>query len=107
MPFIDGGIKAILVEVNADEFIANPDFIKETRTTLPRSLVVSLGSNPSTGFHWEEVEISDRFVLSQSERIFVTYKGNGILGAPGKDVWIFASLAKDSSTLVFQYSQPW
>jgi predicted secreted protein len=70
--------------------------------------VVTLCSNPSTGFQWSEnAEISDPAVLGQYRHEFLPNEGNGVVGAAGSDVWKFRSLKKGTSGIHFEHSRPW
>ncbi|HEY96827.1 MAG TPA: DUF3221 domain-containing protein [Dehalococcoidia bacterium] len=107
MPPLNDGVKSILVEVTCDEFASTPHITKEIEITFPGSLVVSLCSNPSTGFEWEEVNIGDESLIYQTEHNYVSPEASGIVGAAGKDVWSFNSASSGQSTLTFKYSRPW
>lgn len=107
MPPLDDGVKSILVEVSCDEFISYSQITREIEITFPGSLVVSLCSNPTTGFEWEEVKISDGSVIYQTERNYVSPEASGLVGASGKDVWSFNSGSSGKATLLFEYSRPW
>ena len=81
--------------------------IKEIEINHPSLLTVSLASNPTTGFQWEEVKIGDSSVITEYEHEFVPPEATGVVGASGKDVWTFEPLGRGTSTLIFEYSQPW
>ncbi len=83
---------------------------KEVRISPSTSLKVTLESNPTTGFEWELVQISDANVLEKSSNKYVGdfhLFGSGMVGAGGKEVWTFKALEKGHSTLYMEYSQPW
>jgi heat shock protein HslJ/predicted secreted protein len=107
MPPLDDGVKSILLEVSCEEFMAAPHITREIDITFPGSLVVSLCTNPSTGFEWEEVKIGDESVIYQTERNHVSPEATGVVGGSGKDVWSFNSASGGTSTLIFEYSRPW
>jgi len=71
---------------------------------IGQTLILSLASNPSTGYTWEVVEI-DEAILRQTYR---GYKSDRPLpGAGGQDVWHFATQAEGRTTLSLRYWQPW
>jgi len=107
MPPLDDGVKSILFEVTCEEFAANPHITKEVEITFPGSLVVSLCSNPTTGFQWEEVKIENESVIYKTERNYVSPEAAGVVGSSGKDVWSFNSGSSGTTTLIFEYSRPW
>ena len=71
-------------------------------------LVVTLGSNPTTGFQWTEfAEIGDETIIQQVSHIFV---GPGIEkppGTSGEEIWVFKALARGTTTIYLEYSRPW
>ena len=69
-------------------------------------LVVTLDSNPSTGFAWSVSGITDEAVIDDVNNEF---KGadTGLIGAGGQEVWTFEALDKGSSTIEMKYSRPW
>ena len=96
-----------LIEVSYDEFMSQQHITKELEINYPGALAVSLASNPTTGFQWEEVKNSDEWVIYQTEHNFVPPEDAGVVGASGKDVWGFKSRNRGTSTLIFEYSRPW
>ncbi|MFC1958249.1 protease inhibitor I42 family protein [Chloroflexota bacterium] len=96
-----------LEEISYDVFMSEKHITKEIEINYPGSLTVSLASNPTTGFQWEEVKIGDLSVITEYEHKFVPPEATGVVGASGKDVWTFKPLGRGTSTLIFEYSQPW
>jgi len=71
------------------------------------SLVVSLKSNPSTGYHWEVRDISDREVLGEVGREFRPGEAPpDMVGVPGLDIWTFKALGRGSAHLRMGYIPP-
>jgi len=104
---LDNGTKSVNTEITYDEFSNQPHVTKTVELAYPGSLVVTLSSNPTTGFQWGvNPGISDATVLSQYEHNFVSPTGT-LVGAPGKDVWTFKSLKTGTATISFSYSRPW
>jgi len=96
-----------LEEISYDVFLSEKHITKEIEINYPGSLTVSLASNPTTGFQWEEVKIGDSSVLSEYEHHFVPPEATGVVGASGKDVWTFKPITRGTSTLIFEYSKSW
>jgi len=74
-------------------------------------LVITLESNPTTGFRWELSEPIDKGILAliQSE-----YKPGErgkqnppVAGAGGTEVWTFEALTAGEVTISLEYSRPW
>lgn len=68
-------------------------------------LVISLESNPSTGYGWE-VEEADETILRQTGRIEFEPESH-LLGAPGKQILRFEAVAAGQTTLRLVYRRPW
>jgi len=80
---------------------------KEVEIAVHGSLIVTLDSNPSTGFQWsQQAQISDQTVLGQTDHEFMPAESAAI-GAAGKEVWTFKALKKGKSTISMEYRQPW
>ena len=101
--------KQASVEISCDDFYKQADISQEIKVPADSSLTVTLCSNPTTGFQWEEAQISDQTVLQQTDRKFVGPESEPPPppGTPGQEVWTFQSLEKGTSTISVQYSRPW
>jgi predicted secreted protein len=106
--------RAMVLEVSCWEFSQQKNIVRQVelsfwRSPPPRSLVVSLCSNPTTGFKWNETaQISDVTVMQQAEHNFVSPGVSpGVVGVPGKEVWIFNALKSGATTIKMFYSRPW
>jgi inhibitor of cysteine peptidase len=107
VPPLNPGYQGRLVEISYDDLLAKKNITQEIELTYPQSLVISLASNPSTGFQWSEnATISDTSVISQFEHNTVT-QSNSAPGTPGKEVWTFKPLKAGSTTISMSYSRPW
>ena len=102
-----GGGGAKTIEITLDEFMAQNDVVKSVEISHPGSLTVKLGSNPTTGYGWEEANISNTAVVTQASREFVGPENTGMVGAGGTDVWVFDSKNVGNATIKFNYSRPW
>ena len=108
VPALHGGQEAKMIELSTDDFMAQNHITKDIELIRPGSLIVSLGANPSTGFEWGEAEVSNPSVVSEQSHNFVPPQTVGsTVGAPGKDVWVFDSIAPGGATIKMSYSRPW
>jgi len=102
--------KQASVEVSCDDFYSRNHISQEVEVAVGDSLIVTLCSNPTTGFLWSEsAQIGDRTVLQQTDHKFEAPKTTEppIEGAPGKEVWTFKALNPGTSTISMEYSRPW
>lgn len=93
--------------------VQESDTGKEVNVAIGGTLTVELASNPSTGFKWELMSISDPGVLEKTGDEFeaaMIKRAEGsppIVGAPGRELWTFKALKKGKSQISMEYSQPW
>jgi predicted secreted protein len=106
--------KVVTIEISTDEFMAEKDIVRDVELTHPSSLMVILGSNPTTGFQWAEeaaiaMLLKGELVLEQVSHEYIEPEQGEepIVGAAGKDVWLFDTKATGPTTVVFSYSRPW
>ncbi|MFH1651247.1 MAG: protease inhibitor I42 family protein [Chloroflexota bacterium] len=108
MPALQGGQEAVTVALSEDTFRAENHIVRDIELVRPGSLIVSLGANPTTGFEWGDAQISASGVVTEQSRVFVPPQTEGSMaGAPGKNVWVFDSLAAGTTTVRMGYSRPW
>jgi len=109
VPPLHGGQPAVTVEFTIDEFAAQNHIGKYVEQTVPGSIIVTLGANPTTGYQWGENPIvSDPTLIEWESHNYVTPEtSGGTVGAPGKDVWVFNSLKPGQTTISFSYGRPW
>jgi inhibitor of cysteine peptidase len=68
-------------------------------------LVVSLESNPTTGYSWEVTEIDDAFLRQEGEVEFEAQ--SDLVGAGGIETFRFKALAAGEGQLELVYRRPW
>ena len=71
-----------------------------------KTFSISLDSNPSTGYHWElEKSIDTKLVKLQKSE----YKApeTNMVGAGGKEIFVFKALKPGSTTIYLKYVRPW
>lgn len=74
------------------------------------SLIVALDSNPTTGFSWALVSISNTSVVTNVSSEYIpnpTPTGEPIVGSGGEEIWTFAPQAAGTSTIEMMYARPW
>lgn len=68
-------------------------------------VVVTLPSNPSTGFHWKLLQPLDRRVLKLLSHRYVAPSSN-LVGVPGTEIWRFRTVKADVFRLRLGYVRP-
>ena len=102
-------VKATEIGVGCDQFAAQKSITQTTELSVGDQVKVTLCSNPTTGFAWQEPEISDAAIVSVADKSFsapVTGSEQAV-GAAGTDSITLKATAKGTSTVVLNYSQPW
>jgi predicted secreted protein len=101
-------VKAAEMGVGCDQFAAQKAITQTTEMSVGDEVKVTLCSNPSTGFSWQEPEISDTGVVSLADKSFgAPVAGSGqVVGAAGSDTITLKATARGTSTVVLRYSQP-
>jgi len=101
--------KAAEIGASCDQFGAQRSITQTTEMTVGDQVTVTLCSNPSTGFSWEDPEISGAGVVSLVDKSFgVPVAGAAqVVGAAGTDSITLKATARGTSSVVLRYSQPW
>ncbi|MFB0565292.1 MAG: protease inhibitor I42 family protein [Candidatus Aminicenantaceae bacterium] len=102
--------KQLRINISCDDFLKiHPKYTvkKETKINPEDSITVTLCSNPTTGFKWKLAGVSDKSILEYVDNKYVAPEAEGLVGASGKELWIFKALKKGKSTIHMEYSRPW
>ena len=79
---------------------------KEVTLAAGGTLTVTLESNITTGYSWNEnANIGDKTVLQQTDHKYQP-PATPIPGAGGKEVWTFKALKAGNSTISMEYRRP-
>ncbi len=95
------------IEITLDEFTAQNHIVKDVEMSYPGSLTIKLGSNPTTGYSWEDAVINNTVIIAQASREYIGSENTEIVGAGGTDVWAFNSKKAGTAIINFSYSRPW
>ena len=82
---------------------------QEVEIDADKLLVITLESNPTTGFRWELAGPIDENLLTLIESQYEpgTDAEIGLVGADGTEVWTFETLTAGETTITMEYSRPW
>jgi predicted secreted protein len=96
------------VTVTCDQFAKQANIVQDISVKMGNKVVVTLCSNPTTGFQWiEKAQIGDPKVLEQKGYKFVEPASTGMVGASGNSVWTFEAKGLGTSTVYLEYSRNW
>jgi inhibitor of cysteine peptidase len=78
------------------------------RLSLNKNLVISLASNPSSGFSWRLLAINTTILKKIGANKYVPSKGDEMTpGSGGREQLTFRAIMKGTTLLKLGYSQPW
>lgn len=98
---------AAAVTIDCDAFMATPNATAAVDAPAGGAVVVSLCSNPSTGFRWEEPASSDPSIASVGGWTYVAPADATLVGAAGAEVLTLIAGTTGHATVTASYSQPW
>jgi len=92
---------------SADEFSQHPQIQKEIILNSGDQVTITLISNATTGFSWNEnAAIADTNVLQQLKHENIS-ADSGKLGAAGAEKWTFKALKAGTTNIHLEYSRTW
>ena len=97
-------------EVPIDNFMNKPDHSDQIEVPVGDTLILKLGSNPTTGFEWSEnADIDNGSMIKQVSHEFIGPDNDPPPppGTPGQEVWEFEALKKGTATISMTYDRPW
>lgn len=71
-----------------------------------QTLIVSLPSNPATGYRWQLREASGELLQSLGPEVFST-QNNDLIGGSGVSTWRFVARQAGHGQLLLAYQRPW
>jgi inhibitor of cysteine peptidase len=101
--------KQVSITVPCADFEANPNLNKEVQVLEGGLVTVTLCSNATTGFQWEQEIYCPLIgtIITEKDHKFIPPADTAGLGAAGQEVWTFEAVNKGTATVAMVYSQPW
>lgn len=78
---------------------------QSVEVSLAREIVISLESNPSTGYTWTLAGI-DSTILAQTQQDLFEPRSE-LVGSPGRQIFHFKAIARGETALRLHYQRPW
>jgi len=94
------------VAIDCDAFAATPNATAEVAITTGQSAVLTLCSNPTTGYSWGTAASSDDAVASAGAWVYLAPEA-GMAGASGTDSLTIVGNAAGTATITASYGQQW
>jgi len=95
--------------INAKPLTANQtDNGRTIELQVGQSLVLNLGSNPTTGYSWVFDGKSNYILAQEGKPVYnPDSTGKGLVGVGGVERWTFRAVRKGRETLRLDYRRPW
>lgn len=101
------GPQTTTIEISYDELLNQKQISRSVSLALGDYLQLSLGSNASTGYQWEDkLLISDPNVMLQTGHETLAPAADRP-GAPGREVWMLQTMNRGETTVSTTYGRPW
>jgi inhibitor of cysteine peptidase len=92
---------------NTDDFTQNAHIQKQIDVNKGASVIITLVSNGTTGFSWNEnAVIADAGILQQTSHQQIAADSDKI-GAAGSEQWTIKALKTGQTTVHLEYGRPW
>jgi len=95
------------ISISCQEFMDQNDIKREAEVAVGDLLKLTLCSNPTTGFRWEQVGIGDRTVVEEVGHQFQMPSSRALVGLAGNELWTLKALKKGTTSVSLDYGRPW
>ena len=72
-----------------------------------QQLILSLPSNPTTGFRWVVEDAASGVLRSLGQEVYTTPEDAGVVGAAGQSTWRYQVYQTGEGRLLMHYRRPW
>ena len=101
------GPQTTTIEISYDDLLTQKQISRSVKLSVGDFLQLSLGSNASTGYEWEDkLLISDPKVIVQTGHENIA-PATDKPGAPGSEVWMLQTKERGQTTVSTTYGRPW
>jgi inhibitor of cysteine peptidase len=87
-------------------FAAQSKGPKVIETKVGQNFTITLGSNATTGYQWQFAKPLDESKLQLLSSDYLMNKTD-LVGAPGKQAWVFKAIKAGKTTVYFKYVRSW
>ncbi len=75
--------------------------------SVGQQLIVTLPSNPTTGFRWMLRDDADSVLRSLGPEVYSNPEDAGLVGSAGQSTWRFLVAQPGAARLLLTYQRPW
>ncbi|MFI8483079.1 protease inhibitor I42 family protein [Pseudomonas sp. NPDC078700] len=72
-----------------------------------QELIISLPSNPTTGFRWVVRDAAPAVLTSLGPEVYSNPEDAGMVGSAGKSTWRYTAKSSGQGQLIMTYQRPW
>ncbi|UCJ16415.1 protease inhibitor I42 family protein [Pseudomonas sp. MM211] len=72
-----------------------------------QQLILSLPSNPTTGYRWAVREDAAKVLKSLGPEVYSSAENSDLVGGDGHSTWRFQATESGEARLLLTYAQPW
>jgi predicted secreted protein len=95
------------IVLSCDDFAQKPNATADISVSKGQTVTVTLCSNGTTGFIWnEEAQIDNTGILKQTNHEVIAPE-KSMPGAAGQEKWTFEAVGTGATTAHMEYSRPW
>ena len=87
-------------------FAEEPKEAKVIESQVGNNFTIKLEANATTGYEWQLAKPLDEDIVQLISSEYLP-DNSKLLGAGGKQVWIFKALKSGKATIYFKYVRPW
>lgn len=77
------------------------------RIAVGEDFRITLGSNPSTGYHWELADPLNESIVQLVGTEYRAPENQSLVGAPGEELWTFRAVGQGRTMIRMKYVRPW
>lgn len=92
---------------SSDLTVTDADAGKSVTLNRGQTLVLTLSSNPTTGYSWTVVSGTGDVLTQEGEPVYKSTSRPGITGGGGIETFRFRGAAAGQTTLTLGYRRPW
>ena len=105
---VDDAKAAAPAAAKAEVNLNDGDNGKTVKVAVGGTVILTLESNPTTGFSWEKTDKVDKDILKLEKNDYKQNPNpNGMVGVGGRTVIVYRALKKGKARIALTYMQPW
>ena len=96
----------VLLLLSSYAFAETNDMTNTIQATVGKEFAITLDANATTGYQWQFAKPLDESIIQLIRSEYLPDKTE-LVGAGGKQVWVFKALKQGKTAISFKYIRPW